>query len=610
MPLTLDQVADCLVRTELMSETIVAETCDTLRDEGVPLDGEQLIDHLAESGKLTPYQAGRIRDSHGYELLIGNYLILAKIGAGGMGTVYKALHRRMQRVVALKLLRKDDGFSPSFVARFQREVQAAARLNHPNAVAAYDADNCELGHFLVMEYIEGSDLYEIVAKSGPLPVNDAIDAIQQAATGLGYAHSQGVIHRDVKPANLMRDFSGIVKIADLGLARLELSEEEIAESAALTQAGTVAGTVDYMSPEQALDTATVDQRADIYSLGCTFFYLLTGKPVFEESSLMKRLLAHRENPVPSLCDVRAGVPQKLDDIFQKMVTKNRDDRYQSMDDVVDDLDALRPTETKAETHTWQPAESTIFVIEPSRMLAGMAQRFLNELGADDIHVYQTAEEALTALATMPADVVVASMQLSDATGLELAARIRDDLRWSRTAIVLMTSQQPRDLVESSRRYAGISLLGKPFDGATLEAAISAAVQSNEIADSELANLSGLQVLVVDDSRVAQRHMQKVLTDLGFANFITADDGLTAVAELQQRRFDLVVTDYNMPQMDGHQLISHIRNESTQPDVPIIMCTTEFDPAKLAPVYQMGVSAVCNKSFEPSLVRNVIVRLFQ
>src|SRR4051812_8271042 len=306
----------------------------------VPLtaDGAEIAWVLVASGKLSQYQADAILARRFGDLRIGNYDVVDRLGAGGMGTVFKARHRRMKRVVALKVLSKEVAASELFVSRFQREVETIARLTHPNIVMAFDADECEAGPFLVMEFVNGRDLTAEVAASGPLPVTDAVDRILQAARGLDWAHRQGIIHRDIKPGNLLRDADGTVKVADLGLARISKSEGQTA----LTQAGSVFGTVDYMSPEQAVDSGDVDARADVYSLGCTLYYLLTGRAPYEGGSLMGVMLKHRDSPVPSLRAVRPDVPPGLDTIYARMVAKRPDDRQATMAEVIQQLEQVRP----------------------------------------------------------------------------------------------------------------------------------------------------------------------------------------------------------------------------------------------------------------------------
>jgi serine/threonine protein kinase/Leucine-rich repeat (LRR) protein len=302
-----------------------------------PKSAEELARELVRQKQLTRFQAQEAFLGRAKSLVLGNYVLLDKLGAGGMGQVYKAQHRRMDRIVAVKMLPTKLTKSKTAVARFAREVKAAARLSHSNIVAAFDADDANGVHFLVMEYVEGSDLSALVKKNGPLPVDQAVNFVVQAARGLEFAHGEGVVHRDIKPANLLLNAKGIVKILDMGLARIEASENAVPLSE-LTGAGAVMGTVDYIAPEQAENTKDADARADIYSLGCTLFYLLTGEAPYQGDTLMARLLAHSRNPIPSLRAARGEVPEQVEAVFRKMVAKQVHDRYQSMTDVIADLE--------------------------------------------------------------------------------------------------------------------------------------------------------------------------------------------------------------------------------------------------------------------------------
>lgn len=276
--------------------------------------------------------------------MLGEYILLREIGRGGMGRVYEARHRTMNRPVAVKVLAAPVAKQSQMLSRFHREIQAIARLSHPNIVTAYDAGQCHGIHFLVLELIQGTDLARQVKEQGPFPVGAAIDAVLQTAHGLQYAHAEGIVHRDIKPSNLLVDQTGTVKILDLGLARFDrsiLSDDTDTSVGDLTREGGVLGTVDFMAPEQALNTKYADQRADIYGLGCTLYFLLTGQPMYDGETVMERLLAHREQPIPALGAPDRVVPPALETAFQKMVAKRPEDRYQAMSDVIAALETCR-----------------------------------------------------------------------------------------------------------------------------------------------------------------------------------------------------------------------------------------------------------------------------
>lgn len=274
-----------------------------------------------------------VDDSETLEERLGDYILESLLGKGGMGEVYRARHVHMGRLVALKVLPQHLTKSPETVSRFRREVEAAARLEHPNIVAAYAAGSDQGRHFLAMQLIEGRDLGATVRESGPMSVDDAVDCVRQCAEALAYAHESGVVHRDIKPANLLRDNSGRVYILDMGLARLRAPEDQ-SQQTELTQTGVVMGTPAYMAPEQADDTRSADARSDLYSLGCTLHFLLTGKPPFEGDSFVKVLLAHRRSPVPQLTDQRPDVPSWLNQLLQRMLAKAPEDRFQSADELL------------------------------------------------------------------------------------------------------------------------------------------------------------------------------------------------------------------------------------------------------------------------------------
>jgi serine/threonine protein kinase len=347
---------------------------DTLREflppNAAPQNAEELARELVRQRKLTKFQATQLWQGKGKSLVLGNYVLVDKIGQGGMGAVYKAEHRRMKRLVAIKMLPPQMMKDAAATARFQREVQAAAKLRHPNIVAADDSDCANGVHFLVMECVDGSDLSALIHKNGPLPLNQAVNFIIQAARGLEFAHSEGVVHRDIKPANFLVDKRGTVKILDMGLARID---GESAGQAALTTTGAIMGTVDYMSPEQAMDTKTADARADIYALGCSLYFLLTGKATYEGGTIMQKLVAHREHPIPSLRSARAEVPEQVDAVFKKMIAKKVADRYQTMTEVITALDhCVRSREQMVKTQRSLGTSTDSFDLELKTLFKDVA----------------------------------------------------------------------------------------------------------------------------------------------------------------------------------------------------------------------------------------------
>jgi serine/threonine protein kinase/Leucine-rich repeat (LRR) protein len=319
-----------------------------------PKTVEGLISELVKQNQLTAFQAQQVKVGKARSLILGAYTILDKIGAGGMGQVFKALHRRMDRIVAIKMLPTAMMKDAAAAARFEREVRAAAKLEHPNIVTAYDADQANGVHFLVMQFVDGQDLSALVKKNGPFPVAKAVNFVLQAARGLEFAHKKGVVHRDIKPANLLLDNEGTVKILDMGLARIDQGDGEA--QAELTGTGAVMGTVDYMSPEQAFNTHNADARADIYSLGCSLYYLIAGKAMYAGDSVMEKLLGHREKPIPSLRNVQPDISEQVQAVFSKMVAKKVEDRYQTMTEV---LAALEQCSSGQSTFVSGPPSQTV-----------------------------------------------------------------------------------------------------------------------------------------------------------------------------------------------------------------------------------------------------------
>lgn len=302
-------------------------------------DTDQIASELIGSNLLSKWQIDKLLQGKHKGFFLGKYKLISLLGSGGMSAVYLAEHTLMRRRVAIKVLPQARIEDSSYLERFHREAQAVASLDHPNIMRAYDVDQEGKVHFLVMEYIEGQSLLELVSSKGPLPYVSCAEYMRQAAEGLSHAHEEGMIHRDIKPGNILVDKRGVVKILDMGLAMFFDPTGKDDETASLTiqHDERVLGTADYLSPEQALNSHNVDIRTDIYSLGCTFYFILTGHPPFPEGSLAQRLLYHQTKaPAPVEKD-RPDVPPSLTAILRKMMEKRPEDRYQNATEVQEAL---------------------------------------------------------------------------------------------------------------------------------------------------------------------------------------------------------------------------------------------------------------------------------
>jgi serine/threonine protein kinase len=285
-----------------------------------------LAQELAARGWLTPYQADLLVQGKAAELFLGPYVLLDRLGQGGMGQVFRARHRKLHRVVAIKVILRERLAFPAIVQRFYREIQAAAQLSHPNIVHALDAGKHGDTHFFVMEYVEGTDLALLVKQRGLLAIDASCDYIRQAALGLQHAFERGLVHRDVKPDNLILTAQGSqVKLLDMGLARLQ----EDAAGAPPAGEGKVVGSADFIAPEQTLDSASVDIRADLYSLGGTFYFLLTGQVPFPGGTVKHKIECHRMREPKPVEVLRPEVPAVVVDVVRRLMSKWPRDRYQT-----------------------------------------------------------------------------------------------------------------------------------------------------------------------------------------------------------------------------------------------------------------------------------------
>jgi serine/threonine protein kinase len=317
-------------------------------------DVKVLARELVRREWLTPFQANQIAQDRGDQLVLGVFRLRERLGEGAMGQVFKAWNTRLQKVVAVKTLHKELVANARAMDRFRQEIEAAAQLDHPNIVQVRDADEIDSRPFMVMEYVDGVNLAWLVKTEGPLPVHVAAECIRQAALGLQHAFERGVIHRDIKPANLLlqsadhelRTTDFCVKILDFGLARFD---SERRYSTRLTQPGSTLGTVDYMAPEQAESARAADTRADIYGLGCTLFFLLTGQPPFPGTSAAEKIGARLTGDPPRVRDERPDTPEGLERLLLQMMARHPADRPQTPAEVAAEMDPYTVPVTAAPT---------------------------------------------------------------------------------------------------------------------------------------------------------------------------------------------------------------------------------------------------------------------
>jgi serine/threonine protein kinase len=325
-PSTAEEFLDLVLKSGLVPETRLFGYLNDLRTRTpLPADLNQLAGLLIRDGVLTYFQAEQFLLGKWRRFSIGNYKVLERLGSGAMGTVYLCEHPLAHRRVAVKVLPIDRAEDPAALERFYREARALAALDHPNIPRAYDIAQDGGLHFLVMEHVDGPSLREIVEKTGPMNVSRAAHYIRQGALALQHAReAAGIVHRDVEPSNILVDRSGVVKLIDMGLARFFHDEEDIITK---KYDEVVLGTPDYLSPEQALDSHSVDGRADIYGLGATFYYCLAGAPPFPEGSIAQKLIWHQVRQPKPIRELRPDVPEGMAAVLDRMMAKHPAQRY-------------------------------------------------------------------------------------------------------------------------------------------------------------------------------------------------------------------------------------------------------------------------------------------
>jgi eukaryotic-like serine/threonine-protein kinase len=323
-------------RSGVLSDRQFEEISDKVRSGEYPIRSDALAERLVAERILTDFQAKRLLQNKSHGLVVGRYVILERLGAGGRGRVFKAQHRLMGRVTALKIIAPHIASRASSIARFHREMRLIGRLDHANVIRAFDADQVGDLLYIVMEYVPGRSLDHVIEDRGPLPAAEVVDYMTQAALGLAHAHERGIVHRDVKPPNLLLSNEGQIKVLDLGLSALMEADSEASYA---TAAGRIVGTVNYMSPEQAI-AHNLDGRSDIYSLGCTMYELLTARLPFPGETIAECLALRIEGRFTPITDLRPDLSPRLVQVLERLMARRPGDRFQTAAEAADALQSL------------------------------------------------------------------------------------------------------------------------------------------------------------------------------------------------------------------------------------------------------------------------------
>ncbi|HZT83531.1 MAG TPA: response regulator [Gemmataceae bacterium] len=492
--------AEGLLEQMLMSSLVLREDWEALpgpaRDRLLAArDPYQLVDALAEHGLLTEYQADRVRAGKAFGLVLGNYRVLERLGAGGMGVVFKAEHVRLRRPVAVKVLSLSLEQTGGALARFDGEIRAVARLRHPNIVAAIDAGELpypepERGtlHYFVMEFVPGEDLEAHVKAHGPLPPERACDLAYQVASALAEAHKHGLVHRDLKPSNVLVTPDGQAKLLDFGLAR-QFDHR-------LTEPGSMMGTIEYMAPEQARDASQVDIRADLFALGGTLFWCLTGRGPFPpEGSLAEELARRQVQPPPSAHALRPEVPPALDAVLARLMACRPEERFPNPRAV---MNALVPFLTAGEggpppaspadgpaAAAWKPQAGPrpwrVLVVDDESSVRLMCRLALT---SEQVVCAEAANgaEALAAVAAHPPDLLLLDLAMPGMGGREVCRRLRESPSGRHLKVILFSGHASGDELSAALSAGADDFLTKPFSVVQLRARVQAALRLKDAQD--------------------------------------------------------------------------------------------------------------------------------
>jgi len=338
-PLSIEELLKLIRQSGVVDESALMSFLDARRVDETA-EAHSLIEEMVQNGVLTNFQAEQFVLGKWRGFTIGRYKFLERIGVGGMGQVFLCEHLHMKRRVAIKVLPPAKAEQPAALGRFYREARAAATLRHPNVVRTHDIDQDGELHFIVMDYIAGTNLLDIVKRFGPLDIGRATQYVVHIALALDFAFRNKIIHRDVKPGNIMIDREGVARLLDLGLARFLNDHGD--QLTLKYDDKIVLGTADYVAPEQIENSHAVDTRADIYALGSTFYFLLAGHPPFPTGSVSQKLLWHRTKPPTRIRELRPEVPVEMATVLDRMMAKDPKDRCQTPAQLLTELERLLP----------------------------------------------------------------------------------------------------------------------------------------------------------------------------------------------------------------------------------------------------------------------------
>jgi response regulator RpfG family c-di-GMP phosphodiesterase/serine/threonine protein kinase len=494
-------IADAFVQGLLDSSILLAEDWDllapSLREEILAAGKvEVLLNKLVAHGLLTEYQACRVEVGTTFGLVLGNYRVLDRLGAGGMGVVFRAEHIRMRRQVAIKVLPLSPDQDQRILRRFMTEIRAIARLQHPNIVGAIDAGeahpddrNNPVLHFFVMEYVPGQDLEEYVRTHGPLSPAKATDVIHQVASALAEAHKHQLVHRDIKPSNVQLTPEGQAKLLDFGLARHF--------GPGVTEPGTVLGTLDYMAPEQVQDAHSVDIRADLYALGGTMYWCLTGKPPFPPRGNVVQELATRLSQQPPSARARCpAVPEELDAVVRQLMALKPEDRYPNPQAV---MKALLPF-LKPELRDYQPIQEQASSLDVGAPPLETGQRVHRVLLADDeadIRAFcrfvlqfeglscdevAGGVETLDAVQNRAYDLIVLDINMPGLSGTEVCRRLRESPPSPHLKVIMASGSSNSDVMAQMLLAGADDFVTKPFSVVQLQSRVKAALRLKDAQD--------------------------------------------------------------------------------------------------------------------------------